>query len=227
MSTKVAIIEDEYLALELIVDYVEKLTDWQVSSTCMSAESALPILENRDIDIVFCDINLPGINGLDLSKQHMQATQVIFTTSYVEYVQQAFNNNAIDYLLKPISEDRFMLAINRFLDIQHNRLAHIIPHTSNFVHLKQGDMVQQVYLAHIQYIEAYGNICKLVFVNTFKVMLVDHNIAEMSSLLNDADFVRVHRLFIVNKNYISHIEHTLTIFNSKIPLGTLYKHNLQ
>jgi two-component system, LytTR family, response regulator len=224
MSLRVAIIEDEAPALDLITDYVEKLTDWQIVHTSMSAESALPILTLRKADLVFCDINLPGITGLELQQEIDHGIPIIYTTSYLQYVYEAFRGNAIDYLLKPVSEDRFQLAVQRFLNVREKIWYPPSPYLTPYhVQFTTDEGTFECSTERILFVESYGGLSKVAFIDTHEITLVKQDISSILRTLGAEHFVRTHRLFLVSKYFISSIqEKFVQVGNYKIPLAAQY-----
>jgi two-component system, LytTR family, response regulator len=224
MSIRVAIIEDEAPALDLITDYVEKLTDWQIVHTSMSAESALPILTLRKADLVFCDINLPGINGLELQQEINFSTPIVYTTSYLQYVYEAFRGNAIDYLLKPVSEDRFQLAVQRCLNVREEVWYPPSPYLTPYhVEFTTDEGTFACSAERILFIESYGGLSKVTFIDTHEITLVKQDITSILRTLGSEHFVRTHRLFLVSKYFIKSVEEKfILVGNYKIPLAAQY-----
>jgi two-component system, LytTR family, response regulator len=228
MSKRVAIIEDEQLAMDLIADYVEKLTDWEIVLTTMSAESAIPMLLMNKADVAFCDINLPGITGIELKEQVGDAVKIIYTTSYLEYVHDAYRQDAVDYLLKPISEDRFLLATQRYTNICEKVIFPPSPYMSpHQVQFTTDDGTYQCSADKILYVESYGGLSKVTFIDTDEIVLVKQDVHSIMQTLGAEHFVRTHRLFIANKYFVSGImENFVNVGNYKIPLAATYVDDL-
>ncbi|MFM2386272.1 MAG: hypothetical protein RL660_1029 [Bacteroidota bacterium] len=224
MSKRIAIIEDEQLAMELIADYVEKLTDCDIVLTSMSAESALPMLMLDKVDLAFCDINLPGITGIELKEKVSNATKIIYTTSYLEYVHEAFRQDAVDYLLKPVSEDRFLLAMQRYENIVGQVIVAPSPYMPPYhVQFTTDEGRFECSAEKILYVESYGGLSKVTFIDTHEIVLVKQDVHSIMHTLGTEHFVRCHRLFIVNKYYIAHVlENHLMVSNYRIPLAASY-----
>lgn len=220
------IIEDELPASRIIELYVSNIAFLELRGTFTSATQALQLLNSETIDLLFLDINLPGISGINFVKSLNPAPAVIFTTAYPEYAVESFDlDAAVDYLLKPVSFERFIKAVNRFLK---SRNAVITSETAEnevkekpFIFIKSDKKMLKILLDDILFIEAQKNY--LLIYTTHGEYRTHHSLGEMEERLPEQDFTRVHRSFIVALNKISSFNSNLIEIGShKIPIGRHY-----
>lgn len=212
------IIEDEPLAQKVIQHYLEEYPQLKLVASCKNAVEARDILQNHSIDLIFLDINLPGTSGIDLVRQMSKPAKVIFTTAYSEYAAVSYDMEAVDYLLKPFTLERFHKSITKFLNLPS---AQESPQQNDFIFLKVNLQLKKVFFEHIRYIEAKKNY--LMIYTTSESFLTHMTLKTMEKLLSPA-FIRIHRSFIVNKEFIQSIGiNELKIGDKTIPIGEKYK----
>jgi len=218
------IIDDEPIAIRVISNYMEKLDEFDLVGGYTNALDAIKVLHGNAIDLLFLDIQMPGINGLEFFKSIPTPPKVIFTTAFRNYAADAFDVNALDYLVKPIAFDRFLKAINRFLNTV-NKIDNEKPNVDglNYIILKSDKKNYKVYVDDILYIESLDDYIK---VHTKHNKLVCYmRLSAINDLLKNFDFIqRVHRSFMVNTNHISVFTHyCIEIGEKQIPIGRSYK----
>lgn len=213
-------IDDEPIALDIIKAHASKVPFIDLKRTFVNAIEALSFLRTESIDLIFLDINMPDLTGLDFAQVVGSKSLVVFTTAYPEYALQGFELSALDYLLKPIAFGRFMQAANK----AYERLSDDAK-KSPFVFVKDGYDWVRINLDELQYVESEGNY--LTFQETGKKALTRMTISEAAELLSSDQFMRVHKSYIVALNRIEKIErHQLTIGKVQIPLGGTYRDEL-
>lgn len=221
------IVDDEPLARKILEGYIETLPSLNLIASCKNAGEAIMEIHAHKIDLIICDLKMPGINGLQLIKSLNYIPKVIITTAYSEHAVEGFTLGVTDYLLKPIALERFLLAVNRALGkdtVQHKTT---VPDFDDFVFFKTGNTNERVFLKNINYIEAYGNYSKLYLIDPKKVLLINHKISELESELKEKKFYRVHKSYIVNGQYVDKIgTGKLFLSTTEIPLGDNFKKNL-
>ena len=236
MSMKCIIIDDEPLALNIIKSYCDDLGTLDVVKTCTNAVEGLQILCKEDIDLVFCDIEMPQINGIDLIKAIDQKPMFIFTTAYPQYALEGFELNAIDYLVKPIPFARFVKAVNRAQELFQlkNKTAqeNTIPASGSIEPLEQFIFVKSEYdniklkLEEIKYIQGLKDYLK-IHTHVNKPILTLMNFKDMQAKLPSHNFLRVHRSFIVNLHMINSIQRSKVVIDDvRIPIGDSYKESV-
>lgn len=213
-------IDDEPIALDVIKAYAGKVPFLNLKCTFVNAIEALTFLKTEPVDLIFLDINMPDLTGLDFAQVVGNKSLVVFTTAYPEYALQGFELSALDYLLKPIAFGRFMQAANK----AYERLSGDSK-KSPFVFVKDGYDWVRINLEELQYVESEGNY--LTFQETGKKALTRMTITEAIELLPADQFMRVHKSYIVALDRIEKIErHQLTIGKALIPLGASYRDEL-
>ncbi|GAB3046677.1 LytR/AlgR family response regulator transcription factor [Spirosoma pulveris] len=213
-------IDDEPIALDIIKAHAGKVPFLDLKRTFVNAFDALTFLKTEAVDLIFLDINMPDLTGLDFAQVVGNKSLVVFTTAYPEYALQGFELSALDYLLKPIAFGRFMQTANK----AYERLSGDSK-KSPFVFVKDGYDWVRINLDELQYIESEGNY--LTFQETGKKALTRMTITEAIDLLPIDRFMRVHKSYIVAIDRIEKIErHQLTIGKAQIPLAGSYRDEL-
>ena len=220
------IVDDEPIARDIIQNYCGHLEYLQVLASCENALEARTILQQQKIDILFLDINMPVMDGISFLKTLRNPPQVIFTTAYKEYAVDGFDLAACDYLLKPFSFDRFIIAIDKAVEkLQWQPAAVTGPagaKADNYFFVKADSKIFKIAYEDLLYAEASGNYTKIVTAKN--TILPGMSFSSVEELLPKAQFLRVHRSFIINKSKISHIEgNRVFINNTEIPVGSNYK----
>ena len=220
-------IDDEPKALEVIERYCKKSDLVDLKATFREPVKAIEFLNREKIDLIFLDINMPDINGMQLIQTLTTKPMVIFTTAYSNYAVESYNLNAIDYLLKPITFERFLAAVNKAansLPIQNKPSAK--EDNGGTVFIKSGPHTYQVRIADIIYLEKDGNYITVHLKD--KQILIRENMGDIFDLVPPAEFVRVHKSFVVAIKHITMIEvHQLIINDTKIPIGSTYRESLR
>lgn len=226
---KCIVVEDEPLAAEVLEDYIAQVPFLNLRAVCSDAIFALEIINAEKIDLIFLDIHLPKLKGLDFIKSLKHPPQIIITTAYHEYALQGYEFNVVDYLLKPIEFSRFITAVNK---LKPRQLAEpslpVTPRESErrFLFFNVSKKRVKIYLDEILYIESLKEYIK-IFTKT-RSILTKFQLGEIEELLNKADFIRVHRSFIVAKDKIEAFTASDVEINGKqIPVGRSYKEIVQ
>lgn len=224
MRMNCLIVDDEPISREIIEGYCGHLPWLVVKGSCDNALKAKLILQQEKIDILFLDINMPVLDGISFLKTMKQPPGVIFTTAYKEYAVDAFDLAAVDYLLKPFSLERFIVAVDKAAQ-QLGEADRAVPAgDSSPAHffVKTGSRIYKVAFDEVIYAEASGNYTRVV--TTQHTLTTAMTFAALAALLPATAFIQVHRSFIVNKSRIDHIEGNRVYMNStEIPLSSSYK----
>jgi DNA-binding LytR/AlgR family response regulator len=214
-------IDDEPIALDIIRSHASKLSFLSLKATFFSPVKAMEYLQQEPVDLIFLDINMPDISGIELSKIINKRFGIIFTTAHADYAIQAFELAAIDYLLKPISLDRFLSACMR----AQEQLSTSSSEKEKAVFIKDGYEWVKVNLADLLYIEASDNY--VIFHETKRKTTTRMTLAEAEEKLPADIFMRVHKSFLVNFAHIEKIHSEQVIVNSKaIPVSASYRKEL-
>jgi two-component system LytT family response regulator len=226
MQIRCIAIDDEPLALKQIGAYIEKTPFLSLKALCNSAIDALEIITSDKTDLIFVDINMPDLNGMDFVKSLKEKPGIIFTTAYSEYALEGFRVDAIDYLLKPISYNDFLRAVNKAKLLlgspeQRNAVARA---SSDHLFVKSEYKIMRIELSDIKYIESMHEYVRIHLVNEKPVMTLI-SMKTIEEQLPEEKFMRVHRSYIVNKEKIKVVERNRIIFDNNvyIPVSDQYK----
>ncbi len=232
---KILIVDDEPLAHEIILDYLADLPFVEVMSQCYLATEALNYISENQVDLLFLDVNMPKLSGIDLLKVLTNKPQVIITSAYQEYALESFELNVCDYLLKPYRYDRFLKAVNKAheqIKLQTSQSKETQPEkeieaksNDSNIFIKVDKKLIQLKLADISFFEAYGNYVK-VWVNE-KVYLTPRTLSSFEAQLEaNLAFIRIHKSYIIQKSQINFIEAGVINMNNQqsLSIGKSYKH---
>jgi DNA-binding LytR/AlgR family response regulator len=222
MKYKCLIIDDEKLGRELIKSYLSQFPYLEIEAECNSAIDALQLIKDHHIDIMFLDINMPQLTGIELLRQHKKLPLTILCTAYSEYALESFELDVVDYLLKPIDNQRFKKAISKVMNRLNPNIDnsdHIIDKkVKNFFFVKSDYKDIKIVISEIKYIEAMEKYVR-IYTTSQKTM----TLMSMSSIMEFLplnQFFRIHRSFIINKNKIDLIEgNTVQIDQKKLPIS--------
>jgi two-component system, LytTR family, response regulator len=219
---KAIAVDDEPMALEVVRSHASKVPFLDLKAEFTDAFKAMEYLQKENIDLLFLDIKMPDISGIDFFNSLSKKPLLIFTTAYSEHAVTSFELDAVDYLLKPFSLARFMKACNKAYELYNFRNT---AETSDHLYVKTGYETLKVLYEDILYLEAAGNY--VTFVLKDKKILSRSTFVEATNLLPAVKFVRVHRSYIVSINKIDKVErHQVTINNTTIPISEAYSQNL-
>ncbi|MBK9017793.1 MAG: response regulator transcription factor [Saprospiraceae bacterium] len=224
MKLRCIAVDDEPLSLKIIEKYAADLPQLDLLATCGKAFEAMEELRRRPIDLMFLDINMPKLSGISLLKSLEKQPLVIFTTAYPEYAVEGFELEAVDYLLKPFSLERFIKAVNRAAD----RLATSAtptPPRPEFLMVKADKKLYKVDFQDISYLEAYGDYVKIFTKD--KMLLTKERLNTVEQQLPPVQFFRIHRSYIVALSAIEFIEgNTVKVGKEKLPISENLKEAL-
>ena len=243
MILNCCIIDDEPLALDLLESYVLKTPFLKLTGKYLGALQAMHELQSNDVDLLFLDIQMPGLNGLDFSKMVPEKTRIIFTTAFNQYALDSYKVNALDYLLKPISYLDFLQAANKALrwfeivrrpsSVAAEPIANVAPVTPtaapekeeiDSIFVKSDYKLIQIKLAHILYIEGLKDYIKIYTEDEPKPILSLMSMKSMEELLPSGRFMRVHRPYIIQIEKIKVIDRNRIVFGKTyIPISDTYK----
>ena len=209
-------IDDEPLALQQIAAYIGKVPFLELAAQCQSALEAHQFLQNDTVDVIFCDINMPDLNGMDFIKSLAAPPLVVFTTAYAEYAVEGFKVNAVDYLLKPFGLQDFMRAANR------------VGATDDTIFLKTDYRIVKVAISDIRYVEAMSEYLKVWMEGDTKPIITLLSMKKMEERLPQ-NFMRIHRSYIINLNKILEVNKNRVIMDrdTYLPIGDMYKETFQ
>jgi len=237
MKIRCLAIDDEPLALQQIVAYINKVSFLELAAQCQSAVEARQFLENDTVDAIFCDINMPDLNGMDFVKSLVSPPLVVFTTAYSEYAVEGFRVNAVDYLLKPFGLQDFQRAANRLLaryeaqgarPEDSSRSEEGGTRTEDAIFLKTDYRIVKVNISDIRYVEGMSEYLKVWIEGEQKPIITLLSMKKMEERLPDS-FMRIHRSYIVNLNKIREVtKNRITLDGqTSLPVGDMYKDTFQ
>ena len=222
------IIDDEPLALQQMEGYIKKIPYLELVAACQSAIEAKEILENEKIDAIFCDINLPELNGLDFVKSLENPPMVVFTTAYSEYAVEGFQLNAIDYLLKPFGCEEMKRAaekIKKRYDARRTLQEVSQIDEDDAIFLKTEYKIVRINIGQIHYVEAMSEYLRIYLEGNSRPIIVLLSMKKMEERLPRRTFMRVHRSYIINLKMIQEISKNRISLgdDTEIPIGDSYR----
>lgn len=235
MKLRCLIVDDEPLAHEVILRYIEDVPFLQTAGQCYLATEALSFLGSHQVDLVFLDIRMPKLSGLEFLRTLQQRPLVIITSAYQEHALESFDLEVCDYLLKPFRFDRFLKAANRALSLYSLRQQPApspqtkpapVPDASS-MYIKSDKKLVQLPFDEVWFLESLGNYVKVW--NEQKYMLTPRTLTSFESQLPPENFVRVHKSYIINRKYLHYIDgNMIRLKNGKtLPLGKSYRQTVK
>lgn len=229
METKCLVVDDEPLARDLIRNHLEKLENFEIVAECSDAMKALNALRIKDVDLIFMDIQMPQITGVEFLKTLKNPPKVIFTTAHREYAIDGFELDVVDFLLKPITLERFLKAVNKYFQLTQeetnsNNLANtsVYQNEESFIYVKENKKVVKVYLKEILYIEGLSEYVQIHTEN--RKLVTKTSMSNMEEKLPEAGFMRIHKSFIVSLRKIEAFSSsTIDVPGKELPIGRSYK----
>ncbi len=224
MKTSCLVVDDEPLALTVIEQHIQKLPNMEVAGTCRNAMEAFDFLLSNDIDLVILDVEMPEISGIELLKTLQKMPAVIITTAYRDFAIDAFDLDVIDYLLKPVSFERFFKAISKYYqrnsEIKNNRKE--MPMPDAFIYVKSDRKIWKVKVNDINLVESLKDYVKLY--TSERVIITRETISSVEEKLPSGSFIRTHRSYLVPVDrIISFSAEEIETNGHTIPIGRTYK----
>lgn len=222
------IVDDEPMAREIIITHLSKIEHIDVVASCSNAIEAFQAINKHSIDLVFLDINMPDISGISFAKSINKDIKVIFTTAYRDYAVEGFELRAVDYLLKPISFERFSKAISAYYDMQIPAKTEISSESisNDFIFVRSDRVMVKIDFKSIIYIESYSDYIKIH--TTKKIIVTRETISAIEAKLPKDQFLRIHRSFIIAIQHLSSFTNDhVVIKNQSLPISRSYKKSVQ
>ena len=230
MKIRCLAIDDEPLALKQMTDFIRQTPFLELVAECASAFDAMDILARQEVDLMFVDINMPGLSGMEFIKALEKRPEVIFTTAYSEFAIEGFKVDALDYLLKPIGYADFLKAANKALKYfeTQKKAKNTANETAEYLFVKSEYKLVRIPLADIKYIEGMREYVR-IHTTTGKRIMSLMSMKLLEEKLPESSFMRVHRSYIVNLQQITTIERNRILFDKEIyiPIGDQYKEKFQ
>lgn len=231
MKLRCLIVDDEPLAHDVILRYLEDIPFLEKAGECYLATEAFAFLNHHAVDLIFLDIRMPKLSGLDFLRTLNQRPLVVITSAYEEHALESFELEVVDYLLKPFRFDRFLKAANRALEQHTLRKQAVMPpapavaqHEPEPLYIKSDKKLVQMQLDDVYYLESLGNYVKVWGRDQF--LLTQRTLGSFEEQLPTDVFIRIHKSFILNKKFVHYIEgNMIRLLNGKVlPLGKTFKH---
>ena len=227
-------IDDEPLALKKLVTYIKKIPYLELVAECSSAIEANQIIQEQEIDAVFLDINMPGLNGMDFAKAleggHSKGPVMVFTTAYSEYAIEGYKANAVGYLLKPYSFEEFeaaALKAKEIAEIRQQAMTMVATQSDDdgVIFVKSDYKIVRIDIDHIRYIEAMSEYLRISCDDKEKPVIVLLSMKKIEEHLPSDKFMRIHRSFIINLDKITEVKknHVILEGDASMPIGDNYK----
>jgi DNA-binding LytR/AlgR family response regulator len=224
VKVKCIIIDDEPLAVKVIQNHLNEFQNMELVGIFHTPMSALPAIESNEVDVIFLDINMPKMSGLEFLRTLTVKPLIVITTAYREYAVESFDLDVLDYLVKPIPFGRFLKAINKItkrIRYEHDRGSDKGLLEEPFIFLKVDKKLMKIKLNDILYIESLKDYIKVI--TTLGDYLVHKTMASITEELSSENFIRVHRSFTISLNKITSVEgNSVEIANRRIPIGRNY-----
>jgi DNA-binding LytR/AlgR family response regulator len=230
MKIRCLLVDDEPLALEVLQSHISNCNGLEVAGSCKNALEAIDLLHQKQVDLIFLDIKMPTLLGTELLKSLSNPPKVIFVTAYREFAMDGYELDAIDYLLKPVSFERFLKAVYKVKRLMgHDYILQAQESRENpdaFVYMKVDKSMQKVLVNEILYVESRRDYVK-IFLTTGKSFLAKQSISSMVNLLSEQSFLRVHRSFLVSVHKITGYDsNDIQLGSIEIPIGKLFKQHV-
>lgn len=231
MSIKCIIVDDEPLAIKVIENHLQGFDDFEMVATCNDAIESFSHLKNESVDLMFLDINMSGISGIDFIKYLKEPPLIVITTAYREYAVESFELNVFDYLVKPISFPRFSKTISKVIEYFQTIKSPKVPLTKNieeelYIFIKADKKMVKVYFTEILYVESLKDYVRIV--TPSESYITHHNLGNFTALLPEDKFLRIHRSYTIALDKIKAVEgNNVEIERKKIPIGRNYQSEIK
>ena len=221
-------IDDEPLALELLEDNISKVPFLKLEAGCYSPLEALKILQSQTIDLIFVDIQMPGLNGLQFIESVTQPCMFILITAYEKYALDGFNLNVVDYLVKPVPLDRVIKACNKAWELYQLKNNQPVqqdkPARPNYFFINVDYSLVKVVFTDMMWVEGLKDYIKIYLKSTSKPIVARMSMKAMEEQIPDSLFIRVHKSYIVSKEYITAVrKNSVFIGTMELPVGDMYR----
>ena len=222
-------VDDEILALDLLEDNIRQIPFLQLVKRCKNAYEAMDVLQKETIDLIFLDIQMPGISGMQFIQSMQTKPMVIFITAYKKYAIEGFDLDVLDYLVKPVSFERFLKAATKAMEYHHlknkSQPQQFTP--SDYIFVNADYNLIKIIISDIAYIEGLKDYIKIYLANVAKPIITRLSMKSMEEKLPSKKYIRVHKSFIISVDKITSIRKSrVRLSNAEIPIGEYYRDNL-
>ncbi|MCZ8353774.1 MAG: LytTR family DNA-binding domain-containing protein [Cyclobacteriaceae bacterium] len=227
MKMRCLLVDDEAPAIEVLTNYIQATPGLEIAGTCKHALEAFGFLQNHKVDIIFLDIQMPQLDGISFAKTLNQSSNIIFTTAFKDFAFDAFEINAVDFLLKPYSLERFLKAIQKIQNTSSEIESELIKDslTEKFLFFRADRKMVKIPIDDILYIESIKDYVKVITKD--KSVITKQTMASLEDMLPKKNFFRIHRSFFVSLRAIeSYNNQSVYIGKQELPIGPLYRNEL-
>ena len=223
-KTKCIVVDDEPLAIEVLKSHIQKVDSLELVTTCSDAIEAFGILSKNEVDLMFLDIHMPEMKGTELVKTLQNPPSVVFTTAHREYAIESYNLNVLDYLLKPISFERFLQAVEKYN--QQLVVSEVSVRKNNkeeeHIYLREKNVIHKIPVSEVVFVESFGDNLKLH--TTERQINSRCTISSIEKVLPEKDFIRIHRSYLVALERITSFSPVMAwVGDKQFPIGTSYR----
>lgn len=225
LPLKCLIVDDEPVAIKGVVNFINQLDFLEVADTCTSALKAAELLKAKDIDLMFLDINMPMLSGLDFLESLDKSPLTVLTTAYSEHALEGFRLNVVDYLMKPLEFQRFFQAANKALDLFQSQMVQNKEAADSAMYIRQGDTFRRIVWEDILFVEGMQNYLKLHFQD--KTFIIHQTMISLEEMLPKDSFFRIHQSYLINVRKIDAISGGRVFIDGKqLPVSRQRKEEL-
>lgn len=222
------VVDDEPIARDIVMGYISQVPYLKLAGSCKDAFDAMEIVKEKNIDLVFLDINMPRLSGMSMLRTLKTTPDVIITTAYSEYALEGFELSVTDYLLKPFSFERFVQATEKVVKKRHEptAISNIPVETVNYIFVKSDKKQIKIDINEIRFVESYGNYIN-IYSNSNEKVTTKQTLTDFEKQLPPTAFIRIHKSYIVACHYIKYVEgNYLSIGDKQLPIGRVFRDNL-
>ncbi len=223
-------IDDEPLALELLEDNISKLPYLQLAASCSNAIEAIKVLQNTAVDLIFLDIQMPGLTGLQFIQSLSNRPMIILVTAYEKYALEGFNLDVVDYLVKPVPVERFIKACNKAWELHNLKIKPddiIADKPTGYIFVNVDYSLLKVVLDDIMWVEGLKDYIKIHLKSSTKPIVTRMTMKSVEELLPVSRFIRIHKSYIIAINFITAVKKTVVLIGSQeLPVSDTYQENL-
>ena len=224
MRANCIIVDDEPISRDVLRKYIRDIPSLNLIGECKDAFEATSLLADDKIDIIFLDVNMPRLSGISFARSLTNSPMLIFTTAYPEYAVEGFNLDAIDYLVKPFSFERFIKSVNKA--VERLQLYNSDPLTGPSVIIRSEKKIYSVKLSSLVFIEGCGDYIKIILADE-KTLIVHDTMKGFIATLPERQFMRIHKSFAINLDFVDHIDgNTVMILKHTLPISPGFRQEL-
>jgi DNA-binding LytR/AlgR family response regulator len=224
-------VDDELLALDLLEDYISRVPYLELTARCKNAVEATKIIQEKNVDLIFLDMMMPGITGLQFIQSMLNKPMIIMVTAYAEYALDGFNMDVIDYIVKPVSMDRFTKACSKaweYFQLRNNYQARKELSHPGYFFVNSDYSLVKINVEEVVWIEGMKDYIKIYLNKASKPIMTLMNMKAIEELLPNSQFIRIHKSYIIGIKYVTAVrKNSIFLGTLEIPIGSNYKTALE